>query len=355
MFAEDQYARFVAERAKPPPLTSGDTFHWDGRGAASRSVRPHVSEPIGCAAQLALPPATGHQASPVESTRPMCILPSPPAPAIDWTKEAARLPLYLDPELLLAPLHNRLPGASGALMWLHRQEEGKGLTSSVHPALVVHTVYTSFQVECAELVLHLPINDSLHYHIALLLQAAVDTEGEAGQLYAEALADALAVHFLRRYAAAQPARREGITPYKLRRTLAYIQAHLEEKLSLVTLAAVAQMNPTHFAHLFKHATGLAPHQYVSLYRIEHSKRLLAETDVPLIDISAQVGCADQSHFTALFRRHVAMTPNAYRSTTRGVLHKSCPSLFSSGQHEEWRVCSPTSRPISPAHREGSLL
>jgi AraC-like DNA-binding protein len=356
MFVEDQYARFVAERAKPPPLTSGDTFHWDGRGPASRSVRPHVSEPIGCAAQLALPPATGHQASPVGSTRSTCTLPSPPAPAIDWAKEAARLTLYLDPELLLAPLHDKLPGATGALMWFHGEEEG--LTSSVHPALVVHTAYASLQVECAELVLHLPINDSLHFHIALLLQAAVDTEGEAGQLYAEALADALAVHFLRRYAAAQPARREvtgGITPYKLHHTLAYIQAHLEEKLSLATLAAVAQMSPAHFAHLFKHATGLAPHQYVSLSRIEHSKRLLAETDVPLIDISAQVGCADQSHFTALFRRHVAMTPNAYRSTTRGVLHKSFPSLFSSGQHEALRACSPTSRPISPSHREGALL
>jgi len=249
----------------------------------------------------------------------MCILPSPPAPAIDWAKEAARLTLYLDPELLLAPLHNRLPGATGALMWLHRQEEGEGLTSSVHPALVVHTVYTSFQVECAELVLHLPINDSLHSHIAQVLQAAVDTEGEAGQLYAEALADALAVHFLRRYAAAQPARREvtgRITPYKLRHTLAYIQAHLEQKICLETLAAVAQMSPTHFAHMFKHATGLAPHQYVSLCRIEHAKQLLAETDLPLIEIGSRVGCTDSSHFSALFRRHVAMPPNAYRHSTR---------------------------------------
>jgi AraC family transcriptional regulator len=243
-------------------------------------------------------------------------------------------------------------------MWLHGQEEGECLPPSVYPALLVHTLCASLQVECAELVLHLPINDPLHSHIAQVLHAAVDAEGEAGQLYAEALADALAVHFLRRYAAAQPARCEvtgGISPYKLRRTLAYVQTHLEEKLSLATLAAVAQMSPTHFAHLFKHATGLAPHQYVSLSRIEHSKRLLAETDVPLIDISAQVGCADQSHFTALFRRHVDMTPNAYRSTTRDVFHKSCPSLFSSGQHEEWRVCSPTSRPISPSHREETLL
>jgi AraC family transcriptional regulator len=176
----------------------------------------------------------------------------------------------------------------------------------------------------------------------MVLRAAVDAEGKGGQLYAEALADALTVHFLRRYAAAQPAWREvtgGLPPYKLRRVFTYIQAHLEEKLSTEVLASVAQMSPTHFAHLFKHATGLAPHQYVNLCRIKHAKRLLAETDMPLIQISAQVGCADQSHFTALFRRHVAMTPNAYRRTTKGTFHKSWTNLFSPGQREALMACS----------------
>jgi AraC-like DNA-binding protein len=340
MSAESRYARFVAERAQPPPLMSGDTFHWDGRGAASRSVgRMHVSEPTVCAACLELPLEAGDRASPTASTQPVCLLSSSPAPAIDWAKEAARLTLYLDPELLLAP-PTRLPGTTGALMWLHRH--GEYLTPSVHPALLVQTAHTSLQVGCSELVLHLPIHDPLHDHIALVLQAAVDAEGEGGQLYAEALADALTVHFLRRYAAAQPVRREvtgGLPPYKLRRAFTYIQAHLEEKLSAEMLASVTQMSPAHFAHLFKHATGLAPHQYVNLCRIKHAKRLLAETDMPLIEISAQVGCADQSHFTALFRRHVAMTPNAYRSTTRGTFHKSWTNLFSPGQHEELMACS----------------
>jgi AraC family transcriptional regulator len=49
--------------------------------------------------------------------------------------------------------------------------------------------------------------------------------------------------------------------------------------------------------------------------MEYAKRLLAKTDVPLIEIGPQVGCADQSHFTALFRQHVSMTPQAYRNTT----------------------------------------
>ena len=78
------------------------------------------------------------------------------------------------------------------------------------------------------------------------------------------------------------------------------------------------MSLTHFAHLFKHATGLAPHQYVSRCRIDRAKQLLADTDLPLIEIGPQVGYADQSHFTALLRRHVAMTPKTYRNTTRRV-------------------------------------
>jgi AraC family transcriptional regulator len=51
-------------------------------------------------------------------------------------------------------------------------------------------------------------------------------------------------------------------------------------------------------------------------RMEHAKQLLAETDLPLIEIVLQVGCADQSHFTALLWTHVALTTKAYRDKTR---------------------------------------
>jgi hypothetical protein len=35
---DDPYTRFVTVRAKPPPLTSGATLHWDGMSAMSRSL-----------------------------------------------------------------------------------------------------------------------------------------------------------------------------------------------------------------------------------------------------------------------------------------------------------------------------
>jgi len=229
------------------------------------------------------------------------------------------LSVYLHPGLL-TPVHDLLPGATGDLIWVPWQPMTAPIPRAVHPALLVQTPAAPLQAACVELVLCLPIHDLLLQHIALVLQTALTAEDMAGQLYAAALAEALVGHVLRRYAAARPARPEatgGLAPYKLRRTLAYIQAHLEEPVSLTTLAAVAQMSPTHFAHLFKHATGLAPHQYVLRCRMEQAKRLLAETDLSLLDIVAQVGCADHSHFTALFHKHVTMTPKAYRNHARG--------------------------------------
>ena len=101
----------------------------------------------------------------------------------------------------------------------------------------------------------------------------------------------------------------------LRRVITYIQDHLEQGLSLATLAAVAQTSPAHFARLFKQATGWTLYQYVTTCRMESAKRLLAETDMPLSEIAPEVGCADQSHFTALFRKHASMIPQVYRNTT----------------------------------------
>jgi len=303
---EDRYLRFMAARIKMPPLTSGNTLHWDGRDAVSHDVElTQGSEPVACPVSR----STG--------SRQLDLLPALPASAMNWARAAAALTFYLDSGLLLASVHAVIPGVTGALLWFPSQGDGE-LTPAAHPALLVRTASASRQEEYVELVPHLPLRDPLLRHIASVLQATTTGEGGADQLYAAVLANALADHFLRRYAAGRQsagALPGGLTPFKLRHTIAYIQEHLEHELPLATLAAVAHTSLTHFARLFKQATGRTPHQYVILCRMEQAKRLLAETDVPLIEIAYQVGCADQSHFTALFRQHVAVSPKAYRDAT----------------------------------------
>jgi AraC family transcriptional regulator len=189
----------------------------------------------------------------------------------------------------------------------------------VHPALLVQPASTTGQGACVELVPHLSVDDPLRYHMGLVLQTAFEAEGVAGRLYAATVADALAVHILRRYAGCKPVIPpvpSSLAPAKLRRVTAYIAAHLAEPLPLATLAAVVQLSPNHFASLFRRATGRTPWAYVLACRIARAKQLLAESEVPLSAIAPQIGWTDQSYFTALFRKHVAMTPKAYREATQ---------------------------------------
>jgi AraC family transcriptional regulator len=225
----------------------------------------------------------------------------------------------LAPVFLADTVHTVLPTATGELVWLPWQELPVSSIPTVHPALLVQPSYASWQLERVTIVPTLHAHDPLMHHMALVLQAAIEGEGEAGKLYAAVLADALVIHFLRRYAASRPSPRQatgGLVPCKLRRVITYIHDHLEQVLSLAALADVAQTSPAHFARLFKQATGWTPHQYVITCRMAYAKQLLAETDMPLSEIGPEVGCADQSHFTALFRKHVSMTPQIYRNTTR---------------------------------------
>jgi AraC family transcriptional regulator len=99
----------------------------------------------------------------------------------------------------------------------------------------------------------------------------------------------------------------------LQRVSDYVEAHLDEDLSLTALADIACLSPYHFSRSFKQAAGVGPQRYVIQRRIERAKRLLRQTHQPLALIAQETGFADQSHLTRTFRREVGVTPSGYRS------------------------------------------
>jgi len=50
-----------------------------------------------------------------------------------------------------------------------------------------------------------------------------------------------------------------------------------------------------------------------------ARELLVTTALPLMTIGQHVGFQDQSHFIAVFRRHVGVTPRAYRAQANEAL------------------------------------
>jgi AraC family transcriptional regulator len=149
----------------------------------------------------------------------------------------------------------------------------------------------------------------------MALLAELEAEGTSGRLYAESLANVLAVHLLRHYTAAGDHLQRfkgGLSGRRQRRVLSFIEDNYESDLSLAELAGVAEMSTFHFAREFKRATGTTPHQYLIKLRVERAKRLLIESRIPLVEVSSRSGFSHQSHFTRLFRRLTGTTPQTYR-------------------------------------------
>jgi AraC family transcriptional regulator len=100
---------------------------------------------------------------------------------------------------------------------------------------------------------------------------------------------------------------------RLRRVTEYIQAHLDQHLTLARLGGVVYMSPYYFAHLFQRSTGLPPHQFVVRARIDHASTLLAAPELSIARIARVVGSHTPSHFSSVFRRVMGVTPRAYRA------------------------------------------
>lgn len=98
----------------------------------------------------------------------------------------------------------------------------------------------------------------------------------------------------------------------VRRAMHYISQHYMNKLSLEEVASYVHLTPSYFSTVFKQACGSSFRKYLNMIRIEESKRLLANTDYPIIDIAIATGFADQSYFSKVFKRFTGLTPKQFR-------------------------------------------
>jgi len=67
----------------------------------------------------------------------------------------------------------------------------------------------------------------------------------------------------------------GLAAWRKKRLADYIEQHLAERISIVTLADIAGLSPYHFARAFKQSFGIPPYRYQMMHRMEYAKVLLA--------------------------------------------------------------------------------
>lgn len=110
----------------------------------------------------------------------------------------------------------------------------------------------------------------------------------------------------------------GLAPHKLHAIMAYVERYLGEDLGYPELARIAGLSEHHFGSVFRGATGVTPHSYLTKRRIEQACIRLADPTKHerLTDISLNLGFSSPSHFASVFLRQVGMTPRTYLKTSR---------------------------------------
>lgn len=165
-----------------------------------------------------------------------------------------------------------------------------------------------------------PLLEQLSLAVLSALHGAASNE----RLYADSLANALAVQTL--YALgdgtharrAQQAGRQVVSHAGMRRVVECIEAGLDQDLSLAMLAEVANYSPHFFARAFKRQMGESLHQYVLQRRLARARQLLLHSSYPISQIAIETGFSSQSHMTSAFRRATGRTPAAFRRAGSGL-------------------------------------
>jgi transcriptional regulator GlxA family with amidase domain len=96
---------------------------------------------------------------------------------------------------------------------------------------------------------------------------------------------------------------------KLASAIRLMQSNLEEPIPVQEIALSVGISVRQLERLFKALLSTSPKAFYRKLRLEHARRLLHQTALPIIEISIASGFSSQSHFSRLYRRHFGVSPH----------------------------------------------
>jgi len=101
--------------------------------------------------------------------------------------------------------------------------------------------------------------------------------------------------------------------------LNYVQTHLNQSLTLESVAHGLYMSRTQFIRRVREETGKTFVQFLTDYRVAEAKVLLRDSDWTITAIADFLGFKESTYFQTIFRRCVGKTPGNYRANVKSKL------------------------------------
>ncbi len=99
---------------------------------------------------------------------------------------------------------------------------------------------------------------------------------------------------------------------RVQRVIVFMEAYLDQPLSVNDLAKSVNLSTWRLCHIFKTETDRPPLRYLRTLRMQHAKTLLETTFLSVKQIMTEVGVRDESHFVRDFKTTYGLSPTKYR-------------------------------------------
>ena len=117
-------------------------------------------------------------------------------------------------------------------------------------------------------------------------------------------------------ASLREAARANAVDWRVRRSIALMRADPSVSLSIERLAREAGLSRAHFFRVFEDSTGVTPHVFLNVLKVELAVGTVMGGDEGLASISDRLGFSAPSQFTRFFRDHVGVAPSEFRAVVR---------------------------------------
>ncbi len=99
----------------------------------------------------------------------------------------------------------------------------------------------------------------------------------------------------------------------IEKAMEYMDQHFDAPLLVKDIATVVGLSSSHFTLLFRRELGYAPHEYLSLRRVNHAKELLLSTTKSIREVAFSSGFASEENFIRAFKKATGSSPTAFRT------------------------------------------